>query len=139
MKTGFVASCFDLLHAGHCLYLKDARAHCDFLIAGLQIDPTVDRPNKNKPVLSLEERRILLESNRYVDQVLLYGTEKDLKEILRCLRPNVRILGEDYRDKHATGQEFSEEIYYHGRSHGWSTTGLRKKIYELELKNVTPG
>ena len=136
MKTGFVASCFDLLHAGHCLYLKDARAHCDFLIAGLQIDPTVDRPNKNKPILSLEERKILLESNKYVDQIILYETEEDLKEILKCLKPNVRILGEDYKEKPATGQEYSEEIYYHNRSHGWSTTELRKKIdrQELDLK-----
>ena len=78
-KVGFVASCFDLLHAGHCLMLKDARMQCDYLIAGLQTDPTIDRPEKNKPVMSFEERRIILSSNRYVDEILVYETEKDLE------------------------------------------------------------
>ena len=133
MKIGFVCSCFDLLHAGHCLMLKDAKAQCDHLIAGLQIDPSVDRPSKNEPILSLEERRILLESNKYVDEIVLYGTEGDLAEILRCMRPQVRILGGDYKDKVATGQEYSEEIYYHNRDHGWSTSKLRRKIFIAQL------
>ena len=112
LKYGFIASCFDLLHAGHCLMIEDAKSKCDYLIAGLQIDPTVDRPHKNKPILSLEERRILLESNKYIDQIVLYGTEDDLAEILRGMQPHVRILGEDWRGRHATGQEYSKEIYY---------------------------
>tara|TARA_Y100000310_G_scaffold330114_1_gene401225 strand:- start:623 stop:1063 length:441 start_codon:yes stop_codon:yes gene_type:complete len=132
VKHGFIASCFDLLHAGHCLMIEDAKSKCDYLIAGLQIDPTVDRPYKNKPILSLEERRILLQSNKHIDQIVLYGTEDDLAEILRGMRPHIRILGEDWKGRHATGQEYSEEIYYHKRDHGWSTSGLREKIFSAE-------
>ena len=127
-RIGFVASCFDLLHAGHCLMLEDAKKQCDYLVAGLQIDPSVERSHKNKPILSLEERRILLESNKYVDQIVLYGTEDDLAEILRGMLPQVRILGEDWRGKHATGEEYSEEIYYHKRDHNYSSTNIRKRI-----------
>jgi len=127
-KVGFVASCFDLLHAGHCLMLKDAKEQCDHLIVGLQIDPSVDRPHKNKPILSLEERRILLESNKYVDSIVLYGTEEDLEEILRSMCPDVRILGSDYVGKRATGSIYSKEIYYHERNHDYSTTNLRKRL-----------
>ena len=127
-RIGFVASCFDLLHAGHCLMLEDAKKQCDYLVAGLQIDPSVDRPHKHKPILSLEERRILLESNKYVDQIVLYGTEDDLAEILRGMLPQVRILGEDWKGRLATGQEYSDEIYYHKRDHNYSSTNIRKRI-----------
>jgi glycerol-3-phosphate cytidylyltransferase len=127
-KTGFVASCFDLLHAGHCLMLEDAKKQCDHLIAALQIDPSIDRPHKKKPVLSLEERRIMLESNKYIDSIVLYGTEKDLEEILRGIRPDVRILGSDYKGKTATGTIYCKEIYYHERNHNYSTTNIRKRL-----------
>ena len=127
-KVGFVASCFDLLHAGHCLMLKDAKRQCDHLVAGLQVDPSVDRPNKNKPILSLEERRILLQSNRYVDEIIEYSTEEELTDILENLLPDVRILGSDYRGKVVTGGLYSKEVYYHERNHDYSTTNIRKRL-----------
>ena len=126
--TGFVASCFDLLHAGHCLMLKDAKDQCDYLIAALQVDPSVDRPEKNSPVQSLDERRIQLESIRYIDEIHLYETEEDLNQLLHEIRPNIRILGSDYRGKVATGQEFSDKVYHHDRNHNWSTSELRLRI-----------
>jgi glycerol-3-phosphate cytidylyltransferase len=128
MKTGFVASCFDLLHAGHCLMLQDAKEQCDYLVVALQVDPSVDRPEKNKPVQSLDERRIQLESIKYVDEIQLYETEEDLKQLLHEIRPNVRVLGTDYVGRVATGQEYSDEVYYHDRNHGWSTSELRNRI-----------
>ena len=128
-KVGLVASCFDLLHAGHCLMLKDAKEQCDYLVAALQTDPTVDRANtKNKPLLSLEERRILLESNKYVDEILEYSTEEELEKILEKLLPDVRILGSDYKGKVATGTLYSKEVYYHDRNHDYSTTNIRKRL-----------
>lgn len=135
MKIGFTASCFDLLHAGHCLMLKDGKSHCDLLIAALQIDPTVDRPFKNKPIQSLEERLIQLNSNKYVDQIELYTTEEDLENLLKIIKPDIRIVGSDYVGKPITGQQYSKEIYYHDRSiHSWSSTHLRKRIYEHTTK-----
>ena len=128
-KVGFVASCFDLLHAGHCLMLKDAKSKCDYLVAALQTDPTIDRPKtKNKPILTLEERRILLESNKYVDEIIEYSTEKELTEILEKLVPDVRILGSDYRGRVVTGGFYSKEVYYHERNHDYSTTNIRKRL-----------
>ena len=128
-KVGFVASCFDLLHAGHCLFLKDGKKQCDYLIAALQTDPTIDRPSKNKPVLSLKERKILLESNKYIDEIIIYDTEKDLEKILKKIQPDVRILGNDYLNKPFTGSGTEKEVYYHDRkSHKFSTTDIRKRI-----------
>tara|TARA_B100000424_G_C22759382_1_gene409781 strand:- start:133 stop:543 length:411 start_codon:yes stop_codon:yes gene_type:complete len=130
-KTGFTCSCFDLLHAGHVLMLKDAKQQCDYLVVGLQTDPTIDRPDtKNKPIQTYEERYIQLEAIKYVDEILKYNTEKDLFEMLRLLRPNVRILGSDYEGKYFTGSELNIPIYYHNRNHNFSSTNLRKKIIE---------
>ena len=131
MKIGFVASCFDLLHAGHCLMLKDAKKQCDWLVAALQNDPSVDRPQKNKPIQSLKERKIQLESIKYVDEVVFYNTEEDLIKLLQLIKPQVRILGNDYKDKHFTGKELKIPIYYHLRDHEWSTSSLRKKIKDV--------
>jgi glycerol-3-phosphate cytidylyltransferase len=134
-KVGFVCSCWDLLHAGHCLLLKDASSQCDYLIAGLQTDPTIDRPKKNKPIMSLEERKTLLESVRYVNEVLMYETEKDLEFALKNLKPDVRILGDDYTNKHFTGKGTENEVFYHKRStHNWSTTSLRRRVFDAELE-----
>ena len=127
-KKGFVASSFDLLHAGHCLMLQDASRQCDHLIAALQTDPTIDRPEKNKPIQSLPERMIQLEAIRWIDEVVVYNTEAELVEWLKILKPHVRILGSDYKDKNFTGMDLDIEIYYHDRSHDWSTTSLRDKI-----------
>ena len=130
-KIGFTCSCFDLLHTGHVLMLKDAKQQCDYLVVGLQTDPTIDRPDtKNKPIQTYEERYIQLEAIKYVDEILKYNTEKDLFEMLRLLRPNVRILGSDYEGKYFTGSELNIPIYYHNRNHNFSSTNLRKKIIE---------
>ena len=127
-KIGFTCSCFDLLHAGHILMLKDAKEQCDYLIVGLQTDPTIDRPEKNKPIQSYEERYIQLEAVKYVDEIIKYETEKDLYELLYDMMPDVRILGTDYEGKYFTGVEFDIPIYYHKRNHSYSTSSLREKI-----------
>jgi glycerol-3-phosphate cytidylyltransferase len=126
--VGFVASSFDLLHAGHCLYLQEAKSVCDYLIAGLQIDPTVDRPDKNKPVQTLEERQIQLQSTKYVDEIKIYNSEKDLELLLEQIKPDIRILGSDVKDKPITGIEHCKQIYYHKRFHNWSSSELRKRL-----------
>ena len=128
---GFTCSCFDLLHAGHILMLKDAKKQCDHLIVGLQTDPTIDRSNiKNKPIQSLEERKIQLGAVKYVDEIIIYNTEKDLYELLKKIKPDIRILGSDYREKSFTGDDLNIQIYYHNRTHNFSSTNLRKKIVE---------
>ena len=130
-KRGFTCSCFDLLHAGHILMLKDAKAQCDKLIIGLQTDPTIDRPEKNKPIQSYEERYIQLEAIKYVDEIIKYETEEELYQLLKILRPDVRILGSDYEDEYFTGIELNIPIYYHKRNHNYSTSSLRKKIKKI--------
>jgi len=127
-SIGFTCSCFDLLHAGHILMLKDAKEQCDYLIVGLQTDPTLDRPEKNKPIQSLKERKIQLEAVKYVDEVIKYETENELYELLKVLRPNVRILGSDYEGKYFTGEELCIPIYYHKRDHEYSSSNIRKEI-----------
>lgn len=136
MRKGLVCSAFDLLHAGHMLMLKDAKSRCDYLVVGLQIDPSITAADyrgkkKNPPLMSLEERQIILEGIQYVDEVFVYADEPDLYKIISGLGPHVRILGSDWKDKHATGQEFADELYYHERSHDYSTTNLRNKIAAL--------
>ena len=109
--------------------LKDAREQCDKLIVGLQTDPTLDRPEKNKPIQSYEERYIQLEAVKYVDDIIKYETEEELYQLLKLMRPNIRILGSDYQDgRYFTGMELNIPIYYHKRNHNYSSTNLRKKI-----------
>ena len=127
---GFTCSAFDLLHAGHILMLKDAKRYCDKLIVGLQTDPTIDRLEKNKPIQSLEERRIQLEAVKYVDEIFEYTTEEELYKKLLFIKPDVRILGSDYIGKSFTGDDLDIKIYYHDRNHNYSTTNLREKIEE---------
>ena len=126
--VGFTCSCFDLLHAGHIIMLQYAKARCDKLIVGLQTDPTIDRPEKNKPIQSLEERKIQLEAVKYIDEIIIYETEEDLYKKLLDINPDVRILGSDYIGKSFTGDDLDIKIYYHERNHNYSTTNLRKKI-----------
>ena len=126
--VGFTCSCFDLLHAGHIIMLRYAKARCDKLIVGLQTDPTTDRPEKNKPIQSLEERWIHLEAVKYVDEIFEYTTEEELYKKLLFINPDVRILGSDYIGKSFTGDDLDIEIYYHERKHNYSTTNLREKI-----------
>ena len=128
IKIGFTCSCFDLLHAGHILMLKDAKEQCDKLIIGLQTDPTLDRPEKNKPIQSQKERYIQLEAVKYVDEIFTYDTEEDLYKKLLDIKPDVRILGSDYIGKSFTGDDLDIKIYYHDRSHNYSSTNLRQRI-----------
>ena len=134
MVKGFTCSSFDLLHAGHILMLKDAKEQCDKLVVGLQTDPTIDRPEKNKPIQSLEERKIRLEAVKYVDEVIEYETEEELYQLLKIIMPDIRILGSDYDDgRYYTGMELNIPIYYHNRDHDYSSSNLRKKVYNSSL------
>ncbi len=134
-KIGATFSCWDLLHAGHHIFLADARKNCDILIVGLQTDPTIDRPEKNKPIQTLEEREIQLKSNRYVDFYFIYDTEQSLYQSLKNLNPNIRFLGDDYIGKSFTGSDLPIKVMFHPRSeHKFSTTNLRKRIYQAEAE-----
>jgi glycerol-3-phosphate cytidylyltransferase len=131
MKIGFVASCFDLFHAGHILMLKEAKTQCDYLIVALQTDPTIDRPDtKNKPVQTLFERFVQIKSCIYVDEIIPYSTEKELLDILKSYPIDVRIIGEEYKESNFTGKELDILIYYNKRRHSFSTTELRKRVID---------
>lgn len=138
LKIGITFSTFDLLHAGHVAMLAEAKKHCDYLIVGLQTDPTIDRPGKNKPVQSIVERQIQLAGSRYVDEVVVYSTEKDLEDILLTLPIDVRILGVEYAEKDYTGKDICSsrgiELVFNGRDHSFSSSSLRKRVYEAELQ-----
>jgi len=139
LKVGVVFSSFDLFHAGHVVMLSEAKNHCDYLIAALQTDPTIDRPdNKNPPIQSIVERQIQVSTNRNVDEVVVYQTEKDLEDLLLILPIDVRILGVEYKDKDFTGREIclkrGIEIVYNGRDHSFSSSSLRKRVAEAEGK-----
>jgi glycerol-3-phosphate cytidylyltransferase len=134
MKIGFTCSTFDLFHAGHLLMLEEAKKQCDYLIVGLQTDPTIDRPKeKNKPVQSVFERFIQLEACKYVDKVIPYATEKELIDILLSYHIDVRILGEEYMEKDFTGMELGMEFYFNQRKHSFSTTELRQRVVAAEI------
>ena len=131
-------STFDLLHAGHIAMLSEAKNHCDYLIAGLQTDPTIDRPDtKNKPVQSIVERQIQLNACRFVDEVVVYETERDLIDLLLILPVDVRILGIEYQHKEFTGKgeciSRGIDIIYNGRDHSFSSSSLRKRVKEREI------
>ena len=137
--VGITASTFDLFHAGHIVMLEDAKKQCDWLIAAIQTDPTIDRPNtKNKPVQSIIERQIQVSACKYVDDVIVYNTEKELEDILLTFPIDVRIMGEEYKDKNFTGKEICEkrniQIYFNKRDHYFSSTDLRTRVFEAELK-----
>ena len=135
MKKGFTCSCFDLMHPGHIKMLQDARNQCDYLIVGLQTDPTIDRPNtKNKPIQTLEERQIMLSAVRFIDEIMIYDTEDNLYKYLKKNKPDIRILGSDYKGKDFTGKDLYIDIYYHKRDHDWSSTEMRQRIIKNEKK-----
>jgi glycerol-3-phosphate cytidylyltransferase len=136
-KVGITFSTFDLFHAGHVAMLSEAKNHCDYLIAALQTDPTIDRPDsKNPPIQSIVERQIQVSTNRNVDEVVVYQTEKDLEDLLLILPVDVRILGVEYSDKEFTGKQIcisrGIEIVYNGRDHSFSSSSLRKRVAEAE-------
>jgi glycerol-3-phosphate cytidylyltransferase len=133
MKVGFTCSTFDLFHAGHVMMLKEAKTQCDYLIVGLMIDPTVDRPGtKNKPVQTVLERFIQVKACSYVDEIIPYGTEKELLDILTSYPIDVRIIGEEYRDKQFTGYNLPISVYFNSRQHSFSTTELRQRVLDIE-------
>ena len=136
MKAGFTCSTFDLFHAGHIMMLKEAREQCDFLLVGLQTDPTLDRKEKNKPIQSVFERFVQLKACKYVDEVVVYATEKELRDILLSYPIDVRILGEEYKGNEFTGHEIPMEFYFNNRRHSFSTTELRQRVVDAErIKN----
>lgn len=136
MKIGVTFSTFDLLHAGHNLMLKEAKSFCDYLICGLHVDPQIERPNKNKPVQSLVERYIQLSSVKYVDEIVPYNLEKDLHDILLGYQIDVRIIGADYKGIDFSGKDICRdkgiEIIYNQRSHNFSSTELRQRIFQRQ-------
>ena len=132
MIVGFTCSAFDLLHAGHVQMLRDAKDQCDYLICGLQVDPTLDRPEKNQPIQTVVERYTQLKALRYVDEIIPYSTEADLEDILQMYHINVRILGEEYRDGKFTGRAICAArdiaLYFNKRDHRFSTSDLRERV-----------
>jgi len=136
MKVGFTASAFDLLHAGHVQMLREAKEQCDYLICGLQVDPTVDRPNKNKPIQTVVERYTQLKAVGYVDEIIPYASEEDLEDILSMYHIDVRILGEEYREHDFTGKDICKKrsinLYFNKRDHRFSSSDLRRRVHQLE-------
>jgi glycerol-3-phosphate cytidylyltransferase len=136
LKIGITFSQFDLLHAGHIAMLAEAKNHCDYLIAGLQNNASWDRPNKNEPIQSIVERQITLSANRFVDEIVVYNTEKDLEDILLTLPIDVRILGVEYMQQEFTGRAICEkrkiELVFNSRDHSFSSTNLRERVWQAE-------
>ena len=138
-RIGITFSTFDMLHAGHIAMLSEAKNHCDYLIAGLQTDPTIDRPDtKNHPVQSVVERQIQLAACRYVDEVVVYQTEQDLIDLLLILPVDVRILGVEYEHKNFTGRAEGDhrgiELVFNGRDHSFSSSSLRRRVAAAEIE-----
>ena len=131
-SVGLTASTFDLLHAGHIEMLREAKAQCDYLICALQIDPSVDRPEKNRPVQTVVERYTQLEAVKFVDEIIPYLHETDLEDILQMRPITVRILGDEYRDKDFTGRDICKsrdiDLYFNRRDHRFSSSGLRERV-----------
>ena len=141
MKIGFNCSTFDFFHAGHVTMLKIEKQHCDYLISALQVDPTIDRPDtKNKPVQSVYERYVQLQSCKYVDEIIVYSTEEDLENILKTQTINIRFLGDEYKTKPFTGKQWcldnGIELFYHIRQHPFSSSSLRERTYQSELQRM---
>ena len=138
MRVGFTASTFDLLHAGHVMMLREAKTVCDYLIVGLQTDPTIDRQEKNKTVQTLLERYIQLNAIEYVDEIVPYQTEQDLEDILNMFPINVRILGEEYKNRKFTGRDTCTkrgiELYYNKRDHRFSSSDLRERVSNESIR-----
>ena len=137
MKIGLVAGNFDVIHPGYVKLFEDAKRNaCNYLVVALQGDPTIERPEKCKPVQTVEERKYILESIKYVNEVIHYNTEKELLDIVNKFDYDVRIIGSDYEGKDFTGKDLEEEIYYHKRVHNYSLTNLKKRIAEQTIKQA---
>jgi glycerol-3-phosphate cytidylyltransferase len=136
MRVGLTASTFDLLHAGHIAMLREAKTQCDYLICALQVDPSIDRQNKNRPIQSIVERYVQLAAIKYVDEIVVYAYEQDLEDILSLYPIDVRILGEEYKDKDFTGREICKrkniQLYFNKRDHRFSSSDLRSRVFDME-------
>jgi len=136
MKVGITFSTFDLLHAGHVQMLREAKEQCDYLICGLQMDPSIDRPEKNKPVQTVVERYTQLNAVSYVDEIIPYVHESDVEDILQMYHIDVRILGEEYKEKDFTGKDICKkrgiQLYFNKRDHRFSSSDLRKRVAERQ-------
>jgi glycerol-3-phosphate cytidylyltransferase len=134
--VGITCSTFDLLHAGHIIMLEECKRYCDYLICALQVDPSLDRPEKNKPIQSLVERYIQLDVVKYVDKIIPYTTEEELRMIFSSLDIDVRIIGEEYKHKEFTAKDICMKrnirLVYNKREHNFSTSNLRELIYKQE-------
>ncbi|MBP6949020.1 MAG: adenylyltransferase/cytidyltransferase family protein [Candidatus Pacebacteria bacterium] len=137
MKIGFTCGAFDLCHAGHMLMFKECKEYCDFLIVGLHTDPSIDRPEKNKPVQSVEERMIQLEAIKYIDKIITYTTEKELYALLSENPHNIdmRIIGSDWKGKLYTGHDLPLTVLFNSRSHPYSSSNLRRRVVEAEKEH----
>jgi len=139
MRVGFTCSAFDLLHAGHVQMLREAKEQCDYLLVGLQVDPSIDRPEKNAPVQSIVERYTQLKGVTYVDEIIPYRTEEDLEDILSMYHIDVRVLGEEYRERDFTGKDVCRkrgiELHFNKREHRFSTTDLRERVNNAPSKS----
>jgi glycerol-3-phosphate cytidylyltransferase len=135
-RIGITFGCMDLLHAGHVAMLAEAKQNCDYLIVGLQNDPSVDRPEKNKPIQSIFERQLQITACRFVDEVVVYNTEADVEDILKTLPINVRIIGSDYVNQDFTGKQYCVDndidIVYNSRDHSFSTSSLRARVKQAK-------
>ena len=138
MKVGITFSTFDLFHAGHVKMLEEAKSKCDYLIVGLQLDPSLDRPEKNKPSQTIVERYVQVRACKYIDEIVPYVSEQDLEDILRSFKLDVRIIGEEYKERQFTGKDYCKDkgidIYYNKRDHRFSSSGLRKQVKKAEDK-----
>ena len=136
MKVGITFSTFDLLHAGHIQMLREAKEQCDYLICGLQLDPSIDRPEKNSPVQTIVERYTQLAGVKYVDEIIPYAFEKDVEDILTMYHIDVRILGDEYKEKDFTGKDICKkrgiQLYFNKRDHRFSSSDLRKRVAERQ-------
>ena len=130
MIVGFTCGAFDLLHAGHVVMLKEASENCEYLIVGLQTDPSIDRQQKNQPVQSVYERYIQLRAVKYIDEIIPYDTEQSLRDLLEATKIDIRFVGEDYKNKGFTGADLVKDVYFTSRQHSFSSSTLRNRINE---------
>ena len=135
--VGITFGSFDLCHFGHALMFEECKEFCDYLIVGVQSDPSIDRPEKNRPIQSHKERMGIVSSLKFVDEIIPYDTEADLIEVLKKVKPDVRILGADYKNRSFTGHELPIKCIFNTRDHGYSTSELRKRVFEAEKEKLT--
>jgi len=133
-KIGITFGAFDLCHAGHMLMFEEAKRQCDYLIVGLHVDPSIERPEKHKPIMSVKERYCILRGIKYIDKIIPYETEDELIEILTKIEPDIRIIGADWKGKKYTGYKLKIPMYFNSRGHSFSSSELRQRIIDSATK-----